>query len=112
LRFRVADVSGLAGTGAFDAVLVFSCFPHFQDPLAVLCRLRAQLRPGGRLAVCHLKSSQEINDFHRHVHPQVSSHRLPAAAEMCDLFERAALAVTTAADESGFYLVAGGWPRR
>lgn len=107
LRFVVADVAELAATHAFDVVLAFSCFPHFPDPVPALRRLRGQLRPGGRLAVCHTKSSAEMNAFHRQAHPDVAQDCLPTIERMGDLMREAGLTPIRADERAGFYLAVG-----
>jgi demethylmenaquinone methyltransferase/2-methoxy-6-polyprenyl-1,4-benzoquinol methylase len=107
VRFLVADASCLETEDRYDAVLAFSCFPHFADHARTLRCLASLLTSGGRLAVCHLKSSAEMNSFHRGAHPDVSNHELPTAPALGRLFREAGLAVTACVDEPGFYLVAG-----
>ncbi len=110
LRFLVADASSLATADRYDAILAFSCFPHFADHAGTIRHLGGLLAPGGRLAVCHLQSSAEMNHFHRGAHPEVSNHELPAAVALARLFTAADLTVAAAVDEPGFYLVLGQRP--
>lgn len=107
LRFLVADASRLETADRYDAILAFSCFPHFADHAGAIRHLGGLLATGGRLAVCHLQSSAEMNQFHRCAHPEVSNHELPTGAALSRLFAAAGLAVGTCVDEPGFYLVAG-----
>jgi len=107
LRFLVADASCLETAERYDAILAFSCFPHFADHAGTLRHLGGLLVPGGRLAVCHLQSSVEMNRFHRGAHPDVSNHELPDGPALAQLFVAAGLALTTCVDEPGFYLVVG-----
>jgi demethylmenaquinone methyltransferase/2-methoxy-6-polyprenyl-1,4-benzoquinol methylase len=110
LRFLVADASSMETTERYDAILAFSCFPHFADHAGTIRHLNGLLAPGGRLAVCHLQSSEEMNRFHRGAHPDVSNHELPAAVALSRLVVDAGLAATATVDEPGFYLVVGQRP--
>lgn len=51
VRFSVADVGGLASTGAYDLVTAFECVHDLPDPVAVLSAMRAMVRPGGTVLV-------------------------------------------------------------
>lgn len=77
--------------GSFDWVICYSVFPHFLDQAHCLRELRGLLTPGGRLAVCHSRSREEINAFHRTVGDVVGGHTLPAREDMLRLLETAGL---------------------
>jgi trans-aconitate methyltransferase len=51
VELRVGAAEGLDERAAFDAVVSNSAFHWFRDPPAAFARMRAALRPGGRLAV-------------------------------------------------------------
>jgi demethylmenaquinone methyltransferase/2-methoxy-6-polyprenyl-1,4-benzoquinol methylase len=110
LRFLVADASQLETDERYDAILAFSCFPHFADHAGTIRHLATLLAPSGRLAVCHLKSSTEMNSFHRGAHPDVANHELADAPALSRLLVAAGLRVTTCVDEPGLYLVVGERP--
>ena len=61
----------------FDVVLCFHSFPHFRDQVGALQNLISLLKPGGRLMVMHLKSPEQINDYHRQVDGIVSIDLMP-----------------------------------
>jgi len=107
LRFLVADASHLDTDERYDAILAFSCFPHFADHAGTIRHLATLLAPGGRLAICHLKSSAEMNAFHRGAHADVANHELPPASVLGQLFGQAGLQSVQWSDEPGLYLVAG-----
>ena len=51
-------------SGQFDCVTCFAAFPHFPDKVKALLEIVRILRPGGKLAIAHLKSAEEINHLH------------------------------------------------
>ncbi|HEX2754155.1 MAG TPA: methyltransferase domain-containing protein, partial [Candidatus Limnocylindrales bacterium] len=51
LRTRVADFRAPLPAGRFDGVLAANSLHFVEDPIDVLRRARAELRPGGRLIV-------------------------------------------------------------
>ena len=77
--------------GAFDWVLCYSVFPHFDDQPAALCALAALLRPGGRLAICHSASRAAINAFHAQVGHVVGGDFLPEDETMRGMLSGAGL---------------------
>ena len=48
----------------FDFVTCFAAFPHFPNKGKALLEMVRVLRPGGKLAIAHLKSAEEINRLH------------------------------------------------
>ena len=65
LEFICAPVDQLKlPPASFDAVLCFACFPHFKNPGTSLAHLAQLLKPGGRLTIAHLMSSEKIADHH------------------------------------------------
>lgn len=105
VRFIVADATQPPlDEESCDAVICFSCFPHFHDKEGALQALARVLKPGGTLTIAHFISSQEIRHHHAGCHAVMHDH-LPHEPEMRALFEHAALTITTFIDESGFYCI-------
>ena len=48
----------------FDAIMVYNAFPHFPDPAALVARLAALTKPGGRLSVAHGMSRAALIRHH------------------------------------------------
>ena len=100
-----ADAGRLPARGGnFDWVLCYSVFPHFMDQRAVVLELAGALRRGGRLAVFHSKSREDINAFHRAVGGEVGGHELPDESEMREILEGAGLEVERLENRSDRYL--------
>jgi ubiquinone/menaquinone biosynthesis C-methylase UbiE len=89
---------------SFDWILCYSVFPHFLDRRGVVSLLARTLRPGGRLAVFHSKSREDINAFHRSVGGEVGGHELPGEPEMREILEGAGLDVERLENRSDRYL--------
>ena len=90
--------------GTFDWTLCYSVFPHFLDQRGAVSVLARALRPGGRLAVFHSKSREDINAFHRTVGGEVGGHELPDEPEMIEILEGAGLKVERLENRSDRYL--------
>lgn len=44
--------------------MVYNAFPHFPDPAALVEKLSAVCRPGGRVSIAHGMSRQAVNQRH------------------------------------------------
>lgn len=86
VHYVCADLSSPPfALSSFDCILLFSTLPHVENPPAALAALLALLRPGGRLAVGHLMSSEALNAMHASIGGAVANDRLPPAAELAAL---------------------------
>ncbi len=107
ITFLAADIHELpAKDGAFDLVLCFSCFPHFEDKKLAMSRMARSLKPGGQLAIAHFLSSAELNDHHRKTH-EIMHARMPGGEEIEGLFTGAGLELLSVMDQPGFFLAHG-----
>lgn len=108
VRFLVAEVEDAPlDDGFFDAIICFSCFPHFHDKGKALKTLSRILKPGGFLCVAHFMSSEGITRHHGSCHA-VMHDVLPCEKGMRSLFEEAGLRIRTFIDEPDFYCVIAG----
>lgn len=106
VEFYLGDVTEMNMDGELDAVLCYSCFPHFLDQAGALKNLAAGLRPGGRLMVAHSQSRDGINSMHREVDEAVQEDHLPTLHEIKAMMEAAGLEFVLGVDnEEMFYLV-------
>lgn len=76
---------------AFDWVICYNVFPHFEDPQGALEAFTRVLKPGGRLAVCHSRGRDDINALHQTTGGVVGGHMLPDADEMARLIAASGL---------------------
>jgi SAM-dependent methyltransferase len=106
--FRCLDVcADDLGAGRYDVALCFHSFPHFRDQAAALRNLARSLKAAGRLAVVHLRGSEQINAFHASVGGAVRGDRLPQGEQWDGLLAEAGLTRQELRDaEDGFLLVA------
>jgi len=89
--------------GAFDRVICFAAFPHFDAPAQALREMGRVLKRGGVLLVAHLLSRQELSAHHG-THETVARDLLPSEPEMKALFAQAGLNGTEIVDIPGRYL--------
>lgn len=105
IRFIIADAENAPlNDASCDAVICFSCFPHFHDMEKAMTALSRILKPQGVFAVSHFESSDGINKHHESCHA-VMHDRLPDKATMRALFRTVGLGIDMFTDEPGFYCI-------
>lgn len=90
--------------GAFDAVVCYSSFPHFQDKLKAFKEMQRILKKGGKLFICHTSSRAVINGIHQNI-PEVSQDLIPEKDEMLSLLSSAGFENIELRDEASSYFV-------
>jgi ubiquinone/menaquinone biosynthesis C-methylase UbiE len=95
--------SGLPG-GAFDAVVCYSVFPHFEDKPKIISEIYRILKPGGRLFIAHTSSRRAINEIHRSL-PEVCDHVFPENEELEKMLARAGFEDLYIKDDRESYFV-------
>jgi len=105
VRFIVADAENAPlEDSSCDAVICFSCLPHFHDKGKAMVTLSHILKPGGFLVISHFDSSQGINKHHASCHAVMHDH-VPDEAVMRALLQVVGLSIETFIDEPGFYCI-------
>lgn len=89
---------------AFDIVLCYSSFPHFQNKRKALSEIKRVIKTGGRLLICHTSSRAEINDIHRQI-PDLENDLIPGQDEMKKLLSHAGFTDIKIDDGTSSYLV-------
>jgi len=83
VAFVQADAEALPfENNLFDCAVLFSVFPHFDRPIAVLQEIRRVIKPGGEIAIIHVKSPDAINAIHTSVSGAIYHDRLPQLSEL------------------------------
>jgi ubiquinone/menaquinone biosynthesis C-methylase UbiE len=105
IQFILADAeSAPLDYASCDAVVCFSCFPHFHDKGKAVTALSHILKPRGIFAVSHFDSSEGINKHHGSCHAVMHDH-LPDEAAMRALLQKVDLGIDLFIDEPGFYCI-------
>ena len=68
----------------FDAIMVYNAFPHFPDPAALVARLAALTKTGGRLSVAHGMSRAAL--IRHHERASIVSIDLLEEGELAKIF--------------------------
>lgn len=105
IRFILSDAENAPLNGnSCDAVICFSCFPHFHEKEKALAELSRILKPRGILVVSHFDSSEGINKHHGSC-DAVMHDNLPDEMSMRGLLRGAGFHVDRFIDEPGFYYI-------
>lgn len=89
---------------SFDRIILYNCFPHFENPAELFANLCKYLLPGGRLTIAHGAPRDAINECHKNV--LNVSNELPPAGELAELLSEY-LQIDTVIDNEKMYLVSG-----
>lgn len=106
IAFLCADAHNLPlqGSGC-DRVILFSCFPHFDNKQRVLKEVNRILRRKGRCFICHLLSSKEIVYIHRRAGKAVAQDRMLAPKLMRALLKNSGFKILNYLDKKGLYFL-------
>lgn len=110
IEYLCADIenSGLPDE-AFNVVVCYSVFPHFQDKPRALREINRVLQPGGRIFIAHTSSRQAINDIHRSL-PEVCTHVFPDNDDMRHLLSEAGFEDINISEGQEHYFVSARKP--
>ena len=91
----------------FDRIICFSAFPHFTDKAKALVEMVRVLKSGGFLFIAHLKSVEELNQFHRHLGGPVANDFLPHPERIRSLMTESGLGDVSIINQPGKFLAQG-----
>jgi ubiquinone/menaquinone biosynthesis C-methylase UbiE len=106
-EFICADIGCLPiGNDSFQAVVCYSCFPHFHNKPGALKEIFRVLKSGGVLYICHTSSRRFLNDMHGRV-KGLEHDMIPDKDEMQVLLSAAGFVDIIIDDGADSYLAAG-----
>jgi ubiquinone/menaquinone biosynthesis C-methylase UbiE len=94
-------------SGIFDQIICFSALPHFPNKLKALLEMVRVLKSGGDLFIAHLKSAEELNQFHRSLGGPVANDLLPPPEEVRYIMVDAGLSEIKIINQPGKFLAQG-----
>jgi demethylmenaquinone methyltransferase/2-methoxy-6-polyprenyl-1,4-benzoquinol methylase len=107
VEFIAEDVLSLEMKGEYDAILCYSCFPHFQNQQETVKHLAGGLCEGGRLIVAHSESRDAINSMHKGSNSVVHSDYLPPSTEISEMMREAKVEIKEIIDNEEIFVIVG-----
>ena len=105
LEFVVKEINEFQMDAQFDAILCYSCFPHFVEPEKTLRHLVMGLKSGGKLMIAHSESRHAINNMHEESDQQVKYAYLPKIIELQRMMESFGLEVLRKVDSKEMFII-------
>lgn len=106
VRFVRADVERDRLGGRFNAILLYSVFPHFRYPVDTIARLVTDnLYCGGRLLIAHSQSREQLNEMHKRISDKVFARNLLPVAEQVAQFTEIGLSVASFDETDEYYYI-------
>lgn len=65
VTYQVADIYDLSIDKRFDAVMIYSCYPHLQEKMRLFEKLYHLTSDEGYIVICHSESKEKINERHQ-----------------------------------------------
>ena len=103
IAFLTADIMKLEPRRV-DAIICLNVYPHFPQPDHFLQKMKAWLKPEGKLVIMHDKARKEINLIHS-ASPGVAKDRLPRIEEVEQLFSLQGYEVIESEDSDNCYFL-------
>lgn len=105
VKFLLQDVNEIPLNQQYDAILCYSCFPHFIDQKATIQHLAKGLKNGGRLMIAHSEGRSAINNLHKDAGEEVSKDFLPPIKEIAKMMESAGLTIILEIDNDEIFII-------
>jgi ubiquinone/menaquinone biosynthesis C-methylase UbiE len=94
-------------SGIFDQIICFSALPHFPNKLKALLEMARVLKSEGSLYIAHLKSVEELNQFHQSIGGPVAQDLLPQPERIRSLMTESGLLEVSIINRPGKFLAQG-----
>lgn len=108
VEFICGDVlDGSLPGGAYDAIVCYSVFPHFNDKQSAINILSGYLKKGGKILIGHAQSRDMINRMHQNAAEAVREDILPDMSAVRSYMEAAGLVVVSWTDNGEMYAIVG-----
>jgi len=90
---------------SFEHIFCFSAFPHFEDKEKVLKEAYRLLKNGGNFLIFHLRSRQDINQFHSQKCFPISKDFLPEEKRFRNWAEKIRFSIKAIEDSKEHFVV-------
>ncbi|KPU43382.1 demethylmenaquinone methyltransferase [Oxobacter pfennigii] len=106
VEFVAQDIMEFKPSEKYNAIILYSCFPHFQEKEQLIKRLYGYVDKGGSLSICHSQSRDDINRVHSK-NKMVEEDVLPEAHYTAYMMKKTGLAIKVCLENDNMYIVSG-----
>ena len=108
VKHVISDVEHFKTTEKFDAILCYSCFPHFSNKEKIINHLTKLLDNEGKLMIAHSESREKINEIHKNAKSEsIKGDYLPTINEISEMMEKSGLTVNKFRDDEEMFFIIG-----
>jgi demethylmenaquinone methyltransferase/2-methoxy-6-polyprenyl-1,4-benzoquinol methylase len=107
INFITGDVEKYGFEETFNAILCYSCYPHFHHKGRLIQVLAAILEPQGKVMIAHSQSRKAINKLHKEKEHIVRHDKLPTMNIIFEMLRNADLRVHKSEDTEEIFFVMG-----
>lgn len=102
--FRETDIEKDPLQGQFDAIILYSVFPHFENKTETISKLvKTNLKPEGKLLIAHSQGRETLNNMHNGLSHGMQSAHLLNIEQQQSIFKDAGLTVEKAYEDNDIY---------
>ncbi len=106
VSYVTADFLEYNVSGAYDALVIYNSYPHFEDKALLASRMNSALSPGGRFIIAHCESREEINARHAETPFQLIAVEIGEAIKEAEWFSKY-FKIEKLVDDSERYIILG-----
>lgn len=107
ISFEVMDIYDMNSVSEYDAVVCYSCFPHFNDHEKAVSIFANVLKPYGKFIVCSLKSDHDSVMANVEIDPDMPEHRFIKIHDLISLMAKYGIELWYVNNKDDFSLVIG-----
>jgi demethylmenaquinone methyltransferase/2-methoxy-6-polyprenyl-1,4-benzoquinol methylase len=108
IKFKVKDIMDLQLTPRYNAIICYSCFPHFSNKTNLIRHLYKGLKLSGKLIIAHSESRKKINMHHKKLkHSAISHDMLPALKIIKNIMISAGFDIEKTKDSEEMFFIIG-----
>lgn len=105
LSFHVGDFLEWDTCERFDAIIAYSCYPHFKDKGMFFKKSLELLKENGSIVIAHVESKEKINDRHKDIEDKIVSDLLPQVDVLSEFVEQRGFETSYSEDNEDYYIL-------
>jgi len=108
IEFNIQDITKINLKPEYDAIICYSCFPHFPNKARLIKNLYEGLKLEARLIIAHSESRKKINKHHKKLKDSVLVHdMLPPMYKIENMMKNVGLKIGKTLDNQEMFYILG-----